>query len=358
MKSLALLPHFWAIIVLMLLIALGVLLGTLFKKNHLREQTLFMGLFALIFSAGMLGLYLYWGASDKLVHNVALTTINDHIELMRSRENATQAEFIHHLDTIKQAVNYSHVALAHLGNIYMQLGMPEKAIPLFEDALHFSPQESEYEAQWIYAQSLQHQGRLPANVRAAANQLVQKDPQQFPIMNLLAIDDFFQANYVGAMGHWQTLLSQDESLTPERRAVLEGAILSAKVRLEGKGDKTQGSQAVSFQVKVAVAKELQQHLSPEDTIYVFIKAADAKGMPLAVVKRKASELPFSVTLDDSNAMVPGVKLSLHKAVQVSAKVSKSGNPLENKGDLRATSDKIVVESGKYEVDLLINERVL
>ena len=57
-------------------------------------------------------------------------------------------------------------------------------------------------------------------------------------------------------------------------------------------------------------------------------------MPLAIQRRKVSELPITFTLDDSMAMAPEMKLSKFGSVIVEARVSKSGSAMSQAGDLR------------------------
>ena len=69
-------------------------------------------------------------------------------------------------------------------------------------------------------------------------------------------------------------------------------------------------------------------------------------MPLAILKRKASELPITFTLDDSTAMADELKLSKFKLVVVGARVSKSGNALPQSGDPIGQSAAVKAGGGK------------
>ena len=69
-------------------------------------------------------------------------------------------------------------------------------------------------------------------------------------------------------------------------------------------------------------------------------------MPLAILKRKANELPITFTLDDSTAMADELKLSKFELVIVGARVSKSGNAIPQSGDLVGQSASVKAGGGK------------
>jgi cytochrome c-type biogenesis protein CcmH len=56
-------------------------------------------------------------------------------------------------------------------------------------------------------------------------------------------------------------------------------------------------------------------------------------MPLAVKRLRVSDLPVEVTLSDTDAMMPEMKLSAFDLVVVGARISKTGNPVAQPGDL-------------------------
>ena len=56
-------------------------------------------------------------------------------------------------------------------------------------------------------------------------------------------------------------------------------------------------------------------------------------MPLAVQRVRVSQLPVSVTLDDSMAMMPAMKLSAFPKATVGARISKTGQAIPQSGDL-------------------------
>jgi len=55
-------------------------------------------------------------------------------------------------------------------------------------------------------------------------------------------------------------------------------------------------------------------------------------MPLAVSRMTVADLPVTVTLDNSMAMIPTMTLSSFDSVTVGARVSKTGNAIAQPGD--------------------------
>jgi cytochrome c-type biogenesis protein CcmH len=63
-------------------------------------------------------------------------------------------------------------------------------------------------------------------------------------------------------------------------------------------------------------------------------------MPVAVLRRKAGDLPLAFALDDSTSMAQGRKLSAVRKVIVGARISKSGEALPQPGDLQGLSGAV------------------
>ncbi len=86
--------------------------------------------------------------------------------------------------------------------------------------------------------------------------------------------------------------------------------------------------------RVSLAPALAARAAADDTVFIYARAAEGPRMPLAIQRRKVSELPITFTLDDSMAMAPEMKLSKFGSVFVEARISKSGNAMPQAGDLR------------------------
>lgn len=65
-------------------------------------------------------------------------------------------------------------------------------------------------------------------------------------------------------------------------------------------------------------------------------------MPLAVIRRQARDLPLSFTLEDAMAMRPDRKLSGQAQVILEARISASGKPAPQPGDLVGRTGPVAV----------------
>jgi cytochrome c-type biogenesis protein CcmH len=72
------------------------------------------------------------------------------------------------------------------------------------------------------------------------------------------------------------------------------------------------------------------------------------------VRKQVKDLPLKVVLDDSMAMMPQLKLSGFEAVKVGARISLSGTPKAQAGDL--FSEKTAVKAGD-QIELVIDSIV-
>ena len=109
-------------------------------------------------------------------------------------------------------------------------------------------------------------------------------------------------------------------------------------------------------VNVALDPKFKDSVGPNDTLFVFAKAAHGPPMPLAITRLTAADLPARLTLTDAMGMVPGLTLSRFPQVVVGARISKSGNATPQSGDLQTLSASTTTARTKP-VQLIIAERV-
>jgi cytochrome c-type biogenesis protein CcmH len=89
----------------------------------------------------------------------------------------------------------------------------------------------------------------------------------------------------------------------------------------------------TLSVQVSLAPKLQKAAAAEDTVFIYAQALSGPKMPLAIVRKHVSDLPLAVSLNDSMAMMPNMKLSNFASVKLLARISKSGNAMTQPNDL-------------------------
>jgi len=118
---------------------------------------------------------------------------------------------------------------------------------------------------------------------------------------------------------------------------------------------TQTAQAAeAIVVKVSLSPALQAQAKPNDLVFIYAKALRGPPMPLAAVRKQVKDLPLEIVLDDSMAMMPQMRLSAFADVKVGARVSLTGTPQAQVGDLFA--EKSPVKKGDH-IILEINQIV-
>jgi len=113
--------------------------------------------------------------------------------------------------------------------------------------------------------------------------------------------------------------------------------------------------AASVKGTVSLSGKLAGKTNPDDTVFVFARAAEGPRMPLAIIRRQVKDLPLTFRLDDSMSMSPAMKLSQFKQVVVGARISKSGNAAPQSGDLQGVSKTVNV--GDNNVAIVVDSLV-
>ncbi len=113
--------------------------------------------------------------------------------------------------------------------------------------------------------------------------------------------------------------------------------------------------AASVQLSVSLDSRLADKAQPGDLLFVYAKAASGPPMPLAAKRLKASDLPLQITLKDSDAMIPQMRLSKFDRIIVGARISKTGRPVASPGDLYAESAPFDRNAQKGVVELKISK---
>jgi cytochrome c-type biogenesis protein CcmH len=249
---------------------------------------------------------------------------------------------------------------------WMMLGRAYKALERYPDAVKalqraekLEPRNPEILVEYAEALAL-HNGR---NLEGEPSRLLERslriDPDNEKALTLAGTAAFARNDYATAVRHWQRLVAKLPADSELGRALSSG-IADAKARAAGKAV-GEGSAQPAFDASktvsgmVRLSPSFTAQASPEDTVFVFARAAEGPKMPLAVLKKQVKDLPLSFKLDDSMAMTPGLELSSFPRVVVVARISKSGSATPKAGDLEGHSQ--AVEPGASSVLVTIDSAV-
>jgi cytochrome c-type biogenesis protein CcmH len=106
---------------------------------------------------------------------------------------------------------------------------------------------------------------------------------------------------------------------------------------------------------VTLADAVKAGMAPGSVLFIYARPADGSRMPLAILRQEAGSFPVRFKLDDSLAMAPQAKLSLHSQVMLVARISKSGNATPQPGDITGSLGPVKV--GTRDLKLVIDEVV-
>jgi cytochrome c-type biogenesis protein CcmH len=110
-----------------------------------------------------------------------------------------------------------------------------------------------------------------------------------------------------------------------------------------------------LKVSVTLDPKLASQVKGDELLFIYAKASSGPPMPLAAKRLKAADLPVEVTLSDQDAMLPQMKLSSFGQVLVGARISHSGNPIAQAGDLFDESGAIDHKTFKDVVHINIDQ---
>ena len=132
----------------------------------------------------------------------------------------------------------------------------------------------------------------------------------------------------------------------------QAAVAQATAAPDGQGAAAGPQASVGGSVEIADA--LRAKIGAQDTIYLIARAGES-GPPLAAARLAVGAFPLPFSLNDSMAMNPANLLSNHPEVVLLARVSRSGNPIAQPGDLEGRVAGVKVGSANVK---LVIDRVL
>ncbi|MDI9220078.1 c-type cytochrome biogenesis protein CcmI [Pantoea sp. EA-12] len=209
-----------------------------------------------------------------------------------------------------------------LGRLGMVLNNATNASQAFQRALQLAPDNLELQQDYaeVLTRSSDPQDNRQANVML--KDLLKRDHSNIRTLSLLAFNAFEQQQYDQAIGAWQVMLK----LLPvgdKRITMIERSIEQAKTDA--------GQQNSHLALTVNLTPQAEKMLPQGGVMYISVSDG-VSPVPVAVKRLPLSHFPLSLTLDDSNAMMPDRLLSAQHQVQVRVRISRDGSANPQSGD--------------------------
>lgn len=209
-----------------------------------------------------------------------------------------------------------------LGRLGMVLNNAASASQAFEHALQLAPNNLSLKQD--YAEVLTRSSDPQDNRQASLmlQDMLKEDGSNLRTLGLLAFNAYQQQQYDRAISAWQSML-QSIPADDKRRVMIERSIEQAKTDA--------GQQNTQLALTVTLTPEAEKMLPPGGVMYISVSDG-VSPVPVAVKRLPLSHFPLSLTLDDSNAMMPERLLSAQHQVQVRVRISRDGSASPQSGD--------------------------
>jgi cytochrome c-type biogenesis protein CcmH len=247
---------------------------------------------------------------------------------------------------------------AMLARSYSVLGRHPDALVAYQKAVALRKDDATLLADYADSLAVKNDKNLNGEPMKMIERALKIDPKNLKALSLAGSNAFALKDYVGAVKYWEKvtqfgpadndLVKQVESSLAEARGL---AGLPA-VKVVPKAELAAASSATGTVAgTVSISASLIKQTNPNDTVFIFARAAEGSKMPLAIVQKQVKDLPFTFTLDDTTAMSPAAKISSASKVVIGARVSKSGNATPQPGDLSGQTSVINVGASGIQLEI-------
>lgn len=352
------------------------------EQNHQetsRSGMVAAGLIALFVPIASGVLYLHLGTPNAvdtdIMHQQALAAQQQQQE--QPNTPAALTELLPNLEKKLEANPEDRDGWKLLGKSYLTIGEFSNAKRALMRAYNLNKEDPEVLAQLAEATAMDRGGDLSGKAGEYLDAALAIDPEHQQSLWLKAIASQqagkheeaitrFEALRAGVSGNASAQTSIDEMLNQSKQALgmsVELAGSRNEQANQSAGDtansaasqSAEDSEGASLTVTVSLADNATADAKPTDSVFIFARASNGPPMPLAVSRHVVSELPITVVLDDSMAMIPAMTLGTFPSVTVGARVSKSGNAIAQPGDWSVELNDVVV-ADTDELSLIIDQQ--
>ncbi len=255
-------------------------------------------------------------------------------------------------------------AWAILAKTYAAVGHWPEALQAYEKAHKLKPDVPAVMTGYAEALAITNNRILKGKPIELVLQALEKDPNDMKGLELAGISNFQDKNFAQAAYYFKHLYkllppespyAQDIQEAQKEATRLSRSSTTGLDNLADVGaakDKAAASPGGTIHGKVDIAPALKAKISDKDVVFLFARSGGG-GAPVAAIRSTATKFPLEFELSDAMAMNPDNKLSNFKEVNLTVRVSKSGDPMGAAGDLEGSLAGVKV--GAKDVRLTIDK---
>lgn len=246
-----------------------------------------------------------------------------------------------------------------LGRLYAASGDFAASVAAYEKLVEVSDRQPTALVVLADSLAMTQEGSLVGRPVELINEALQKEPTHTTALWMAGQAAADNKQYLEAIDYWQQaangLTDNEEMLGELTRMIDEAAVLAREAGMQvPELVLPEAAPAVTINIDVSLAPSLQEQIQENDVLFIFARAATGSPMPLAAVKRQAGDLPLNIILDDSSLLRPDTSLSQYTELSITARISRSGQPVAQSGDLQSEAQLVKVE-GSSGLQLIIDQ---
>ncbi len=299
---------------------------------------------ALLVPVAGLGLYMYWGASEKVELTLSL-----------AEQPKTVEDMIKRLEDTVRLQPESVDAWYFLGRTYMSEQRPKEAAHAYEKTIELVGRQPDLLGQWAQALYFANGNKWSAELQSLLDEALSQDPNEATSLGLLGIAAFEDKRFQDAIDAWTQLSKALDPQDPSYQAIQTGierarSSLAETPQANAETNATQDTAAAEpapaavsdykLLIDVTISDEMLKQTSGTDTVFVFARAESGPPMPLAAKRLTVADLPASIALTDEDSLLPQLKLSSIGRVKLQASVSSSGDAMQ----AQWSSEAIIIDA--------------
>lgn len=256
------------------------------------------------------------------------------------------------------------IAWRELALFNASYGRLTEATEAMEIALKIAPEDEDLKI--AFAQILTQSKETSDIFKALKiiNEVLVTNPEHEGALLLLGMSYYQFGMYQKAIMTLEKLLKLYEPGS-EMADLINKRLVTAQQLMAGKGQETVkpteskvvANDNANLDIRVVIPKAIKAKLSGNENIFIFAKAIDGPKFPVAVIKTTVNQMSTVVKLSDANAMQPQFALSKYDKVQITVRISFSGDVVAKAGDIQGVSEIIEAPYEGSTIIVTLNEEL-